>query len=61
MNKDAVKELKNRLCELWNGNDELFEAHDHNLFQEVIIGLVCLEKDLSQKSSQEFVKEDLYG
>lgn len=57
MNKDSVKELKNRLCELWNNNDELFEAHDHNLFQEVIIGLVCLEKDLSQTNSQAFIKE----
>lgn len=58
MNKDSIKQLKIRLCELWNENDELFEAHDHGLFQEVIIGLVCLEKDLSQKSSQEFIKVD---
>jgi hypothetical protein len=57
MNKDSVKQLKNRLCELWNENDELFETNDHSLIQEVIIGLDCLEKDLSQKSSQEFIKE----
>lgn len=55
MNKESIKNLEYRLCELWNSLEYELEQKDHELFSDVI-GL--LKEFRVSTSSQEFVKED---